>query len=92
MGPLKAIGKLLNTAGTVIDAVDNITTRTAGLIDTGFDAIEIPSANMLADLRCDSIVDDAKRDAKMATAQAEALAIRDALANPKPKPGRPLKK
>lgn len=34
---------------------------------------------MLADLQCDSIVDDAKRDARIATAQSEAKAIREAL-------------
>ena len=83
MGPFQAIGKILNTVGTVIDATDNVVTRSANLIDVGFDAIEIPTANMLADLKCDSIVDDAKRDIKIATAQSEAKQIREAL-NPKP--------
>ena len=83
MGPFQAIGKLLNTAGTLIDVIDNTVSRTANLVDIGFDAIEIPSKNMLADLQCDSIVDDAKRDARMATAQAEAKLIRESVATPR---------
>jgi hypothetical protein len=87
MGPFQAIGKGLNTLSTAIDTIDNIVTRTSKLIDTGFDAIEIPANNMLADLRCDSIVDDAKRDAKITTAQTEAESIRSAL-KPKQTRGR----
>ena len=88
MGPFQAIGKALNTVSTVIDSVDNVVTRSAKLIDIGFDAVEIPTNNMLADLRCDSIVDDAKRDARIATAQAEAKAIRETLS---PRPPRATK-
>jgi len=84
MGPFQALGKVFNTAGTLVDVVDNAVTRTASLLDIGFDAIEIPSKNMLADLQCDSIVDNAKRDARVATAQAEAKLIRKAV-NPTPK-------
>ena len=79
MGPLQALGKLFNTTGTLIDVIDNTVTRSATLIDIAFDAVEIPSKNMLADLQCDSIVDDAKRDARVATAQAEAKLIRQAV-------------
>lgn len=85
LGPLKAVGLLLGTIGTTIEAIDNIVTRSADLIDIGFDAIEIPTNNMLADLKCDSIVDDARRDSRIATARAEADAIR---ASVKPKPQR----
>jgi hypothetical protein len=83
MGPIQTIGKLLKTVGTLVDVVDNTVSRSAKLINLGFDAIEIPSKNMLADLQCDSIVDDAKRDARMATAQAEAKLIRESVATPR---------
>jgi len=91
MGPLKAIGKVFNTVGTVVDVVDNTVTRTANLVNIGFDAIEIPSKNMLSDLQCDSIVDDAKREARIATAQAEAKIIREAVSKPIKPRGRPSK-
>jgi hypothetical protein len=75
----KVITTSANVAVTSITAIDTIITRSSHQIDTLFDAIEIPSANMLADLRCDSIVDDAKRDIRIAQSQAEAVEIRKAL-------------
>ena len=88
MGPFQAIGRMFGMVGTVIDTADTVLTRSSGLIETGFDALEIPMDNMLADLRCDSIVDDAERDVRIATAQAEAQAIRAEL---KPTPRKPRK-
>ena len=83
-GPLKTLGKIFNTIGTVVDVVDNTVSRTASLLDTGFDAIDLPVNNMLEDLKCDNIVADAQRRQRMATAQSEADEIISALA-PKPK-------
>ena len=85
-GLFATIGKALNTVGTLVEAVDNTVSNTSNLIDKGFVGINIPLDNMLADLSCDSIVDDAKRDIRIANAQAEALTIREALNKPKAKP------
>ena len=88
-GLFNTIGKVLNTVSTAVEAIDNTVSNTSKLLDKGFVGINIPLDNMLADLQCDSIVDDAKRDIRMATAQAEALQIRASL---EPKPAKPAVK
>lgn len=89
MGPFQAIGRLFGMAGTLIDTTDNVISRSAKMINTGFDAIEIPMDNMLEDLKCDSIVDDARRRVRIANAHAEAETIEAELGQTKPK--RPTK-
>ena len=91
IGPFQALGKLFGMTGTLIDTADNVVSRTSHLVDVAFDAIEIPTNNMLEDLKCDSIVDNAHRDVRIMTAQAEAEEIRKALSTPKPARGRPAK-
>ena len=86
MGPFQALGRLFGMAGTLIETTDNVITRSAKMIDTGFDAIEIPMDNMLEDLKCDSIVDNAKRRVRIANANAEAEII-EAELKPKAKRG-----
>ena len=89
LGPFQMLGKVFNTVGTVVEAVDNTVSNTSGLMDKAFVGINLPLDNMLADLQCDNIVEDAKRDARIATAQSEAKLIREALDTPKVKRGRP---
>ena len=91
IGIFKMLGLAFNTVGTTVNAIDNAVSRTSGLLDIGFDAIEVPVSNMLADLECDTIVDDAKRDQRIAIAQAEALEIRNTLTPTPKKRGRPTK-
>ena len=72
MGPLKAIGTALHTVGTVVSAVDNVIVRTDGLLNKGFDAIDIAVDGGLTDLEADHIINDAHRKVRIAKARTEA--------------------
>lgn len=79
MGPFVLIGKLNRTIGNIVDIVDKSVAHSGEIIDTAFEAIKIPSLNMLEDLKCDSIVDTAKRRVRVMHATAEAEEIERAL-------------
>ena len=75
IGPFKAIGVALNTVGTTVGAVDNVVSQTDSLLSKGFSAINSIVDNGLADLETDNIVEDAKRQVRIAKANAEAATI-----------------
>lgn len=95
-GLFKTIGSALNTVTTAVVAIDTVVSNTAVLLDKGFIGINIPLDNMLADLNCDNIIDDAKRRQRMHTANAEADAIIKAITptvrKPRAKPKPTVKK
>jgi len=66
------LGRVFNTVGTVVTAVDNTVTRTSGLVDKGFDAMDTLATGALDDLKADNIVEDARRRQRIAKANAEA--------------------
>lgn len=85
-GLFKTVGSVLNTVTTLVEAVDNTVSNTATILDKGFVGINIPLDNMLEDLKCDSIVDNANRRVRIAHATAEAESIEESLNQPsKPK-------
>jgi regulator of protease activity HflC (stomatin/prohibitin superfamily) len=75
-GLFSTIGAALNTVSTTVVAVDKTVTRSSNLIDDTFDLADMAMADVKADMETDRIVSDAKRDARIAVAQAEADAIR----------------
>lgn len=79
MGPFKALGKVFNTVGTVIDSADSMVTRTSKLIDDGFDMADSAISGVKADLATDTIVANAQRQVREKEAQAQAKTIIDGL-------------
>jgi hypothetical protein len=86
IGPLKAIGKVLHTATTVVGVVDTTVTQAGDVISTGLSSInsitsglkevlEITMAGPIEDLKTDEIVASAYREVRIAEAKAEAKGI-----------------
>jgi len=75
MGPFAMLGKIFNTAGTTVDAIDKTVTRTTKLLDDTFDMADYAMDDVKADMATDRLVSDAKRKARVAEAKAEADAI-----------------
>ena len=83
IGPFKAIGLTINVVGTTVGAVDNAVTNVDSLINKGFGAINSIVDNSLADLDTDNIVEDARRQVRVAKAKSEAATILATLKPPK---------
>lgn len=82
VGPFKAIGMLLGTIAPIAGAMHRTATglestvdSSFGLVDKGFQAVDLIVDNSLLDFANDNIVADAKRKVAKATAEAEAKAI-----------------
>ena len=75
MGPLKMLGMVFNTVGTVINVADNTVTRTSNLINDGFDMLDTAVAGAKQDFATDQIVDDATRKVAVKRAQAKSTLL-----------------